>query len=135
RTGSAGSDRRVHVPPPPEDRWPRSDPVPGWPAWFATARSGLREVAPQRRGRHALPARGHLTIPQQTFRQFGSNTASALSFLALRVVELFPCFLLRGRSFCGGETAVHSAGMAIVPGTRCDSRSTGKSLGPGSTRR
>ena len=41
----------------PEDRRPRPDPVPERAAQHATARAGLGEAAPQRRGRHALPAR------------------------------------------------------------------------------
>jgi hypothetical protein len=45
------------VPRPPEDRRPRPDPVPERAAQHATARAGLGEAAPQRRGRHALPAR------------------------------------------------------------------------------
>ena len=51
------SDRRVQVPRPPQDRRPRSDPVPERAAQHATARAGLGEATPQRRGRHALPAR------------------------------------------------------------------------------
>jgi hypothetical protein len=40
-----------------QDRRPRPDPVPERAAQHATARAGLGEAAPQRRGRHALPAR------------------------------------------------------------------------------
>ena len=47
----------VQVPRPPQDRRPRPDPVPERAAQHATARAGLGEAAPQRRGRHALPAR------------------------------------------------------------------------------
>src|SRR5499426_55770 len=51
------SDRRVQLPRPPQDRRPRPDPVPERAAQHATARAGLGEAAPQRRGRHALPVR------------------------------------------------------------------------------
>src|SRR6267378_1030737 len=57
RAGPAGSHRRVQVPRPAQDRGPRPDPVPERAAQHATARAGLDESAPQRRGRHALPAR------------------------------------------------------------------------------
>ena len=57
RAGPAGSDRRVQVPRPPQDRRPWPDPVPERAAQHATPRAGLGEAAPQRRGRHALPAR------------------------------------------------------------------------------
>src|SRR6185295_14217668 len=40
-----------------QDRRPRPDPVPERAAQHATARAGLGEAAPQRPGRHALPAR------------------------------------------------------------------------------
>ena len=50
-------DRRGQVPRPPQDRRPRPDLVPERAAQHATARAGLGEAAPQRRGRHALPAR------------------------------------------------------------------------------
>jgi hypothetical protein len=55
-----GSDRRVQVPRSSQDRRPRPDPVPERAARHATARAGLGEPAQQRRGRHALPARGRL---------------------------------------------------------------------------
>jgi hypothetical protein len=51
------TDRRVQVPRPSQDRRPRPDPVPKRAAEHAPARAGLDEAAPQRRGRHALPAR------------------------------------------------------------------------------
>ena len=58
RVGPAGTDRRVQVPRPPYDRRPRPDPVSERANQHATARIRLCEAAPQRRGRHALPARG-----------------------------------------------------------------------------
>src|SRR5262249_10918628 len=57
----AGSDRRVQVPHPPQDRRSRPDPVPERAAQHATARAGLGDAAPQRRGRYALPACARLT--------------------------------------------------------------------------
>src|SRR5581483_8180744 len=59
--GSAGTDRRVQVPRPPEDRWPRPDAIPERASRHAPARVDLGEAAPQWRGRHALPARARLT--------------------------------------------------------------------------
>ena len=54
RAGPAGSDRRVQVPRPPQDRRPRPDLVPEWAVEHATARAGLGEAAPLRRGAVAM---------------------------------------------------------------------------------
>lgn len=62
RIGSAGSNRRVHVPRPTQNRRPRPDPVPEWAAEYTTARFGLGETVPLRRSRHALSVSARLTI-------------------------------------------------------------------------
>ena len=53
--GDAGAPPAMYSSP--QDRRPRPDPVPERAVQHATARAGLGEAAPQRRGRHALPAR------------------------------------------------------------------------------
>ena len=66
------------VPRPPQDRRPRPDAVPERAAQHATARAGLGQAAPQRRGRHALPARA-LTRSSPSASSAGARSAGQAS--------------------------------------------------------
>ena len=94
RARPAGADRRVQVPHPPQDRRPRSDPLPERAHQYAEAGAGFDEAAVERGGCGALQTRGVISSMMRRLVQTVAHPFITQRYPAYSLIHDGPFYIL-----------------------------------------